>query len=278
MDLFRSWDTDAGAVTREELERALKCLGIDPSRGDLDAFVAGLEPDDSAAYRGVPPGSISFRALQRAPYSSEQSAAKIASHAQRWRAHTTTINLALDDCRTAFSRSVSAERAAAGREAALRALLEHADDERERSASRQAELEEEVANLKERVAELQLEVRSLRGVRSVVATPRTSSSASRAKAHAASRAVSARTAPPPPRIRPTEPDGDEHDLPREEAVAAPVAAGHAPAEEWSDASALPADQAVTAAAAFAAGTKNDHERVPTEEAAVDESVVGVLSR
>lgn len=139
LDLFLSWDTDSdGSISRTELERALKCLGIKATRGDIDDLLCGLDhsdtgldhPDNRRGAHGatMPPDSISFRALQKALLRTEPKIVIKTKVKERM-------------------MQLSSERAAVGRQQALQVLLEHEQSERARVEERNAELESEVATL-----------------------------------------------------------------------------------------------------------------------------------
>ena len=145
MDLFLAWDVNRdGHITSKEFQRALKCLGIDATRGDISDLFAGLvEPSGSpSSSHIVPPDSISYKALQRALIKAEPRE-KIATKVSARRIQ------------------VASEHAAAGREAALRVLLDHEREERGRAEARQRELEDEVDTLQKQLADLKRQMRQL---------------------------------------------------------------------------------------------------------------------
>ena len=128
LDLFLAWDQDHnGCISRAELERALKCLGIQASRGDIDDFMAGLDLDDT--------GGISFRALHHALLNTEPKIA-IKTKVKERRAQ------------------LESEKQASGRQAALQVLLEHEQTERARVEARNAELEEELERMHRQLSEV----------------------------------------------------------------------------------------------------------------------------
>ena len=144
LDLFRFVDRDEdGSITRDELEVALKCLGVDATRGDLDDFMSGCaavvgEFDASSD----PPGSLTFRTLQRAllqQSATRETATQVAARVKERR------------------EAIAEQRAALAREGVLQELLAYAEEERERGKAREAELEEEVRSLKAQLRDQKLQ-------------------------------------------------------------------------------------------------------------------------